>query len=126
MNLSINSQALLTNDRRTFRKLTNVIGNSQEYNRIKLKVNDQGALYLVSYYTGPDNSQQYNVDYIQAQNTNSSNQLVYNLQNRVTYQNKNQWQFQLSNGIMVISKASNGTDSSNIRKLFDLQGYQLR
>lgn len=116
--LSLPSQSLMTDDGRIFKKPSL----TQQITRMKMKVTDLGAVLLVSFFDGPDNTVQYIVDTFNGNNPEPEGEFLYNLQNRVSYRNKNDWKFDNVNGAISVSK-STGT---NQLKTFDLQNYKLR
>lgn len=111
----------MTNDGIIYRKSS--IAN-QQYNRFKFGINDYGLVYLISFWqAGNDNQIQYIVDFLQNNINVREGPLLSNLQNSVTYTNKNNWQFDNNNGILTIKKLDATT---NLNKTVNLRGYQLR
>lgn len=111
----------MANDGKVYRKpsITN-----QQYSRFKFGINNYGLVYLISFWQGGnDNQIQYNVDFLQNNVNVGEGPLLSNLQNPVTYTNKNNWQFENNNGIVTIRKLDG---PNNLTKTINLRGYQLR
>lgn len=89
MTLSLNDEALITNNNQVYKKIT---GLNAKITRMKLKINERGELSIISYYPGPDSVIELSVTPLQEGieiDKSPEKNILFELRNFANYKNRN-------------------------------------